>query len=507
MKKIKDVLRLRFITNISYRQISRAVNTPSSTCADYCKRFEIIGKNIDEFLTLDEDEIYSLLFPEKSLPKTYKLRPKPNVEYIHNEIAKKGVTFELLWQEYKEIHPDGYGCSQFKEYYYKYKRKLNPSMRQTYIAGEKMFVDYSGLTVPILNLNTGEVEKAQIFVSVLGLSGYTFVHATPSQKVEDFIKSHVEAFNFYEGVPKVIVPDNLKSAIISNSKKRIVFNDNYAELSRHYNFAIEPARVRKPQDKAKAEQGVQAIQRWILARFRNRTFFDVDEINQAIAPLLDIYNNKIIKKISKSRTTLFEETEKQYLQNLPANRFIYKELKVATVNIDYHVDLLKCFYSVPFKYLKEKVEIKYSTTLVKIYHKSKLIATHPRLYKINDSSTIKEHMPLNHQYQSEKMNPQRLISWGENIGSEAKKFVEKRLEDAQYPVKAYKTIIAILNLAKIYGKIELNLALSYALKINAKSVKSIESILSKKLYLVVANNPTSTLFNNHENIRGSDYYK
>jgi hypothetical protein len=196
------------------------------------------------------------------------------------------------------------------------------------------------------------------------------------------------------------------------------------------------------------------------------------------------------------------------LQNLPANRFIYKELKIATVNIDYHVELLKCFYSVPFKYLKEKVEIKYSTTLVEIYHKSKIVATHPRLYKINDSSTIKEHMPLNHQYQSEKMNPQRLISWGGNIGSDAKKFVEKRLEDAQYPVKAYKTIIAILNLAKIYGKIELNLALSYALKINAKSVKSIESILSKKLYLVVVNNTTkSTLFNNHENIRGSDYYK
>ena len=508
MKKIKDVLRLRFITNISYRQISRAVNTPSSTCADYCKRFEIIGKNIDEFLTLDEDEIYSLLFPEKSLPKTYKSRPKPNVEYIHNELAKKGVTFELLWQEYKEQHPDGYGCSQFKEYYYKYKRKLNPSMRQTYIAGEKMFVDYSGLTVPILNLNTGEVEKAQIFVSVLGLSGYTFVHATPSQRVEDFIKSHVEAFNFYEGVPKVMVPDNLKSAIISNNKKGIVFNDNYAELSRHYNFAIEPARVRKPQDKAKVEQGVQAIQRWILARFRNRSFFDVDEINQAIVPLLDIYNNKIIKKLNKSRSELFLELEKPYLQTLPVNRFIYKELKLATVNIDYHVELLKCFYSVPFKYLKEKVEIKYSTTLVEIYHKSKLIATHPRLYKINDSSTIKEHMPLNHQYQSEKMNPQRLISWGGNIGSDAKKFVEKRLEDAQYPVKAYKTIIAILNLAKIYGKIELNLALSYALKINAKSVKSIESILSKKLYLVVVNNTTkSTLFNNHENIRGSDYYK
>ena len=508
MKKIKDVLRLRFITNISYRQISRALNTPSSTTADYCKRFEITNYSIDEFLSLEEDEIYQLLFPEKSLPKTYKTRQKPNVEYIHKEIAKKGVTFELLWQEYKEQHPDGYGCSQFKEYYYKYKKRLNPSMRQTYIAGEKMFVDYSGLTVPVIDLSTGEVIKAQIFVSVLGLSGYTYVHATASQKVEDFIRSHVTAFEFYEGIPKILVPDNLKSAIISNNNKGIVFNENYAELSRYYNFAIEPARVRKPQDKAKAEQGVQGIQRWILARFRHRSFFSVDEINQAISELLDIYNNKIIKRLGKSRTDIFEENEKKFLGELPANRFIYKELKIATVNIDYHVELNRCFYSVPFKYLKEKVELKYSNSLVEIYYKLKLIATHPRLYRINDSSTMKEHMPLNHQYQNEKMNPQRLITWGSNIGNDAKEFVETRLEEAQYPEKVYRSLIAILSLGKLYGKIELNLALSYALKIDAKSVKSVESILSKKLYLQAVNNTNNNqLFNNHGNIRGSDYYK
>ena len=508
MKKIKDVLRLRFITNISYRQISRAVNTPSSTAADYCKRFEITNYSIDEFLSLEEDEIYQLLFPEKSLPKTYKTRPKPNVEYIHKEIAKKGVTFELLWQEYKEQHPDGYGCSQFKEYYYKYKKRLNPSMRQTYIAGEKMFVDYSRLTVPVIDLSTGEVIKAQIFVSVLGLSGYTYVHATASQKVEDFIRSHVTAFEFYEGIPKILVPDNLKSAIISNNKKGIVFNENYAELSRYYNFAIEPARVRKPQDKAKAEQGVQGIQRWILARFRHRSFFSVDEINQAISELLDIYNNKIIKRLGKSRTDIFEENEKKFLGELPANRFIYKELKIATVNIDYHVELNRCFYSVPFKYLKEKVELKYSNSLVEIYYKLKLIATHPRLYRINDSSTMKEHMPLNHQYQNEKMNPQRLISWGASVGNDAKEFVEIRLEEPQYPEKVYRSLIAILSLGKLYGKIELNLALSYALKIDAKSVKSIESILSKRLYIQAVNNTNNNqLFNNHGNIRGSDYYK
>ena len=508
MKKIKDILKLKYITELSYRQISRSVNIPRSTVMDYCKRFEITTYDIDRFLAKDEDVIYEILFPEKNLPRLSKERPLPDVEYIHKEIAKKGVTFELLWQEYKEMHPTGYGCSQFKEHYYRYKRKLNPSMRQTYIPGEKLFIDYSGLTVPVVDSKTGEIHKAQIFVTVLGASGYTFVHATPSQKKEDFILSHVLAYEFFGGVPKINVPDNLKSAIISNNRNGIVVNESYAELARHYNCAIEPARPRKPQDKGIVEQGVQAIQRWILAILRDRTFFSVDELNDAISTLLDRYNNKIIKRLGKSRTQLFEVNDKPYLQTLPSNRFIYKEFKLATVNIDYHVELHKCFYSVPFKYLKEKVEIKYSTTLVEIYHKSKIIATHPRLYRPNDTSTLKEHMPLNHQYQHEKMNPQRLKNWAASIGANAGIFVQQRLETAEYPTNAYRGIIAILSLEKMYGRIALNLALGYASSINTTSVKSIRSILDKKLYLQAVNNhtakPTTPA---HDNIRGSEYYK
>jgi hypothetical protein len=214
-----------------------------------------------------------------------------------------------------------------------------------------------------------------------------------------------------------------------------------------------------------------------------------------------------MKRLNKSRDTLFKELDEPYLQLLVANQYIYKEFKIATVNIDYHIELLKCFYSVPFKYLKEKVDIKYSTTLVEIYHKSKLIATHPRLRRINDTSTLKEHMPLNHQYQNEKMNPGRLLNWATSIGNSTKEFVQNRLDTATYPVKAYRSIIAILSLAKIYGKLELNLALQYAISINATSTKSIESILSKKLYMQPANNVTNQVLNNHKNIRGKDYYQ
>ena len=507
MKKIKEILKLKYITDISYRQISRAVNVPPSTVADYCKRFKITKYTIDEILKNDEDIIYQLLFPEKKLPRVYEDRPLPDTGYIHKEIAKKGVTFELLWMEYKEQNPNGYGISQFKEHYYKFKNKINPTMRQTYIPGHQMFVDYSGLTVPYQDSKTGEVFKSQIFVSVLGNSGCAFVHATPSQKQECFIKSHILAYEFYGGVPKVNVPDNLKSAIISNNKRGIIINESYSEMCRYYNCAVEPARPKKPQDKGIVEQVVQGIQRWILAVFRNRVFFSVDEINQAIGPLLDKYNNRVIKFIGKSRYELFEEQEKDQLQPLPTNRFIYKEIKIATVDISYHVQLLKCFYSVPFKYLKEKVELKYSTTLIEIYHKSKLIATHPRLSRVNDRSTLKEHMPKNHQFQEEKMNPDRLLNWASSIGDNTREFVQHRLDTANYPVNAYTSIIAVLSKAKIYGKLELDLALRYALTINTKSVKSIESILSKKLYKQSDNNTSNPVFNSHKNIRGKDYYK
>lgn len=509
MKNIKDVLRLRFATDISFRQISKALDIPRSTVADYCKRFTITQYELEEFLSLDEDIIYELLFPEKKLvvkSKTTK-RPLPDMEYIHKEIAKKGVTFELLWIEYKQQYPDGYGLSQFKELYYQYKKKLHPTMRQTYIPGHQMFVDYSGLTVPYRNRATGEILKAQIFVSVLGHSNCVFLHATPSQKQEYFIKSHILAYEFYQGVPKINIPDNLKSAIIFNNKNGIVVNESYAELCRHYRCAVEPARPKKPTDKGIVEQAVQGIQRWVLAVFRHRVFFSVDEINEAIAPLMDRYNSKVMRHIGKSRYDLFEQEEKQYLQPLPVNRFIYKEIKVARVDMSYHVQLHKCYYSVPFKYLRESVEVKYSTTLVEVYYKSKLIASHPRLYKPNDKSTLTEHMPTNHEMYHEKMNPGRLLNWALSIGPSTKEFVQKRFDEAQYVVHVYKGIIAILNKSKIYGNSELELALSYANSINATSVKSIESILSKKLYMQAMNTTSNPAIIDHENIRGPQYYK
>ena len=514
---------MRYVANMSLRDIATAIKLPHTTIANYCRRFNQCGYELNDLLSFNDDKVFSILFKkdcdsattkvnaticEKVIPKASK--PLPDASYIHKEIAKKGVTFELLWMEYKEIYPDGYGLSQFKEYYYKYKQRLNPSMRQTHIPGDKMFVDYSGLTMNVTNPVTGELSKVQIFVAVLGASGYTFVHATRSQTIKDFVLSHTLSFDFFGGVPNVLVPDNLKSAIISNNKLAIVENETYGELSRHYGCVISPARPYKPKDKAKVELGVQGIQRWLIAVLRNRVFFSVDEINEAFSTLIDRYNNKVMKHIGKSRQQLFDELEKEALLPLPSEKFIYKQYKLALVHLDYHVELEKCFYSVPYKYLKERVDIRYSSATVEIYHKNILIATHPKLYRPNETSTIKEHMPLNHQYASEKMNPTRLTNWGHSIGDATYEFVNKRLQDAKYPANVYRNIIAILKLAKLYGNNELNQALSFALSINAHTVKTIESILSKKLYMLIPSSSTPAniaVVNTHENLRDPSCYK
>lgn len=507
MKRIKEVLKLRYLMDFSFRQIGKSIGISPSTAQDYCKRFEILPDKLEEFTALDEEIQYAKLFPEHKAIAYKTKRPKPDVEYIDKEIRKRGVTYLLLWQEYKEQHPDGYGYTQFKAYHHKYKKSLNPSMRQIHLSGEKLFVDYSGMTVPIYDQVTGEVTQAQIFVAVLGASGYTFVDASPSQKQEHFIKSHIRAFEFFDGVPKIVVPDNLKSAVIKNNKDGLILNESYKAMADHYGCVIEPARPKKPKDKAKAEQGVQAIQRWILAVLRNRKFFSIESLNDAIGTLLDRYNAKVMKKPDKSRDDLFEELDKPFLQPLVANSYIYKEFKIATVNIDYHIELHQARYSVPYQHIGKKVEVRYTASVVEIYHGTKLIATHPRNYA-HGYNTIIEHMPKTHQYQEEKYNPERYLRWAKSIGAQAEAFTQMLFAQVTHPSHAYRKLNGIFALTKLYGNYELNLALEYAHSINTTKVSSIKSILSKKLYYKKAvNNIFNSALNNHENIRGSAEYK
>jgi len=505
MSDYKDVIRLRYKNNLSYRQISLSTGVAKSTISDYCIRFEITGLNVEEFLSLPETILEAKLFPERNILKRTN-RPLPDFDYVASEIRKKGVTWLLLWQEYKEVHPDGYNYTQFKKYCNDHMKKLNPSMRQVYKAGETMFVDYSGLTMELADPVTGEIYPAQIFVASLGASGAVFAHATENQKQESFIYSHTLAFEYFGGVAGTLIPDNLKSAVISHKKNHVDLNDSYADMARYYGCAVVPTRVRHPQDKAKVEQAVQGIQRWILSKLRNRIFFSIQELNEVIVPLVQAYNNKAIKGIGRSRYELLVDIDRPALISLPLKRYQYRQYLQRMAHIDYHVDIEGSFYSVPYQFIKEKVDVWYSKSTVEIYHKGERIATHPRSYRKGYASTLEEHMPPNHKYHQERWNPGRIINWASSIGFNTARLMKAIMEHRNHPVQGYRSCIAILNLSKNFSKEELDKACGKACEIKAYTVKSVESILKNKLYIEKPEKDTDTLMK-HENVRGKDYYE
>ncbi|MGA1846333.1 IS21 family transposase [Deferribacter abyssi] len=505
MSMVKDVLRLRFQNKLSYRAISRSLGVPKSTVLDYCTRFQITGLSIEEGLKLLDNELEDKLFPERKA-KSRNNRPLPDFAYIAEEIRKKGVTWLLLWQEYKERHPEGYNYTQFKKYCQDYIQRLSPTMRQIYHAGETMFVDYSGLTMNMVDASTGEEKAVQIFVAVLGASGAVFVHATPNQKQSSFILSHTLAFEYFGGVPRQIIPDNLKSAVIKNTRKTLELNSSYLDMARYYNTVIIPARPNHPKDKAKVEQAVQGIQRWILAKLRNRVFYGVEEINAAIKPLMEQYNEKKIRGIGKSRFELLEELERQELLPLPKKRYQYREHLLRMVHLDYHVEVAGNYYSVPYQYIKSKVDVWYSNTTVEIFFKGKLISVHPRLFIKGQASTLDEHMPPNHVLSKERWSPKRIFFWASKIGLNTTKLMKMIMESRNHPVNAYRTCIAILKLSDEYSAKELELSCQKAISIGAFTVKSVKTILKTKSYQQRPKKDITPL-NKHENIRGKQYYK
>ena len=507
MSKLKEILRLRHECNLSASQISRALNISHTVVNNYLSKATVCDKNYDELKDLSYNEIISNLFP--SLEKKYKFNP-PNFAYINKELRRKGVTLELLHEEYATSNPNGYyGYTWFCNEYKKYSKKVNISMRQVHVAGEKLFIDFSGMTMNVVDKESGEINKVQIFVAVLGASDYPFVKAIATQSKKDFINVHVDMFKYFGGVPNILVPDNLKAAVISNKKGIVKLNDAYADMARHYGIAIEPARPYKPQDKSKVELGVKAIQRWILMRLRHHTFFNVDQLNEEINKLLDFYNLKKVRRFNKSRTELFELLDKPYLHPLRANRYVYKEFKKATVGIDYHVELLGNGYSVPYLYLGKKVDITYSSTSVVISLDGNAIAHHKRLYQAYTDSTMKEHMPLEHQYQYEKWNSRRILNWANSIGKNTSLLMQQIMDSKGHEVRAYKSCIAILSFSNTYGKEEIEKVSKVALEANILKVSLIEAMLKTKSYLYYYTQEKSvnnSYLNDHENIRGGLYY-
>ena len=505
MRKIKEVLRLHFELGLGMRQVGRSLHLPHSTVRDYLDRATHAGLGWPLPENLSDPQLEQRLFPpipSLSAPE----RPLPVWAEIHRELKRKGVTLTLLWEEYRNQHPDGYQYSRFCDLYREWCGKLVTSMRQIHKAGEKMFVDYAGQTLPIVDRSTGEIREAQIFVAVLGASSYTFAEATWSQALADWIGSHTRALSFFGGVPQIIVPDNLKSGVSKPCRFEPEIHSTYNDLAQHYGTAVIPARVRKPKDKAKAEVAVQIVERWILARLRHRTFFCLAEANAAIAGLLEDLNHRPFKKLPGSRREAFEALDQPVLRPLPETPYEFAQWKTARVNIDYHIEVLGHYYSVPYQLLKQQLTVRLTATTVECFHKGNRVASHRRSEHKGRHSTVTEHMPKAHQEYA-GWDAKRLIGWAATAGADTAALVEKILASRAHPQQGFRAALGLMRLGKLHGPERLDAACKRALLIGATTYKSVASILERGLDqqpLPEPQTPAAPI--HHPNIRGNSYY-
>jgi len=505
MRKIQEVLRLKWEGNLSNRAIARSCGISHSTVREYLRRGQGAGLCWPLPETLDEDRLHQLLFP-KPAPPSERVIPKPDWQNIHTELRRKGVTRRLLWLEYREACPDGYGYSRFCELYRLWAKKLDPPMRLSHKAGEKMFVDYAGQTVRIVNPRTGEIREAHIFVATLGASSYTYAEAHRAEDLPNWIGGHVRALAFFGGVPEILVPDNTKTGVKHPSRYEPDINPTYLDLAEHYGAVVLPTRVRKPKDKAKVEAGVLVVERWILARLRNRRFFSLADLNRAIRKLLEELNNRTMEHLGKSRREFFEELDRPAHKPLPAEPYEFAIWKKAKVHIDYHVEFDKHYYSVPYRLIGEEVFIRATERTVEIFHKHRRVTSHLRCRAQGRHSTQTEHMPANHRHYAE-WSPDRFLRWAEEIGTQTRSLIETALASRRHPQQAYRTCLGILGLAKRYTKERLEAASGRALASGIRSYKGIKNILDTGLDQVPLEEPVSTPLDPHANIRGPSYYR
>jgi len=505
MRQIREVLRQKWGLGLSNRQTARSCGISRPTVAEYVKRAEAAGLSWPLPSDLDDTELERKLFPPAvAIPSEQ--RAVPDWSVVNQEFRRKGVTMALLWDEYKAANPEGYQYSWFCEHYRRWLGKVDVVMRQTHRAGEKLFVDYAGQTMPIIDKMSGEVVDAQIFVAVLGASNFTYAEATWTQALPDWIGSHVRAFNYLGSLPKIIVPDNLKSGVHLAHRYEPELNLTYAEMGQHYGVAIIPTRSAKPRDKAKVESGVLVVERWILARLRNRQFFSLAELNAAIAELLEVLNNRPFKKLPGTRRSMFDSLDRPAMQPLPGAPYQFAEWNKVRVNIDYHVAIDKHYYSVPYQLVKQQLDARVTTNTVELLHKGKRVASHRRSYRQGAHTTVNAHMPKAHREYAE-WTPERLVRWAGETGPATAMLVETILTSRPHPQHGFRACLGLMRLGKRYTTARLEAASRRALAIGSCSYKSVESILKngldrKPLPPTMIDTPAIE----HDNLRGSDYY-
>lgn len=503
MRKIREILRLHHDKQLSQRAIARACRVSHSTVKEYLTRSETAGLSWPLPEGLSEDDLYRKLYPEKT-PAAAVEKKQPDWNSVKKELARKHVTLKLLWTEYREQHPEGYGYSQYCDLYRQWKQRLEPSMRQSHKAGEKLFVDYTGDKVQIIDPETGEIRLAEIFVGVMGHSNYTYAEAQFSQDLQSWVGGHIRMFAFLGGVPEVVVPDNLKAGVKAPNFYDPELNPTYQELAEHYGVAVLPARVRKPKDKAKVEVGVQVVERWIMARLRDEQFFSLAQLNQRIQELLRELNNRPMVQLKQSRREVFEAVDRPALHPLPEKPFQFFQHKIVRVNVDYHVEFDKHYYSVPDSLLGAELRLRATETLVEIFQSGQHdpVAVHPRSYVPGRHTTRKEHMPPKHQRASE-WNPERFESWAAKVGPYAVAFVQATMKARRHPEQAYRTCLGVLGLAKQHGNERLNEACRQAVESKQLAYREVKSLLED----LPPTGTTPPNPPNHPNLRGGDYYQ
>ena len=504
MRQIRELLRLKHACGMSNRQIGDALGMGRTTVGDYLRRLAFVGIGWPVPDELDDAALEARLFEQ---PEAKGDRAEPDWAMVHRELKRPGVTQRLLWEEYRATEPNGYSLSRFCELYGAWRGRLSSVMRQHHVAGEKLFVDYAGQTVEIFDPATGEVRQAQIFVAVLGASNYTYAEATWTQQLPDWIGSHVRALTFIGGSPKVIVPDNLKSGVHKPCFFEPRINRTYADLAGHYSTVVIPARPRKPRDKAKAEVGVQIVERWVLAKLRNRRFTSLATLNLAIFQLVDELNRKPSRHLGASRLELFHQIDKPALSLLPAETYEYAEWKECRVGIDYHVEIDKHYYSVPHSLRRQPISARITASTIELFHRGRRVASHLRSRQQRRHTTTREHMPSAHRRYA-GWTHERLQQDAETVGPHTACLIEAILKKKPHPEQGFRACLGILRLRKSYGPDRLEAACGRAFEINGLSYSSVASILKNNIDRRppdpdAADGPTI----HHQHLRGSTYFQ
>jgi transposase len=505
MRKIREVLRLTHALGMSRRLVGEATGIGKTAVGEYVRRAAVAGQGWPIPDEIDDAELERRLFPPPDAASSTS-RTEPDWSYNHAELKRRGVTLALLWQEYRAEHAQGYAYSWFCERYSDWRKRISPTMRQTHLAGEKLFVDWAGDTMPVFDPITGEEYCTHIFIAALGASNYTYAEARWTETLPDWIGAHVNAFTAIGGVSKALVPDNLKAGITKPSRYEPGINRTYQDLADHYGCVVLPARVMKPRDKAKVEVAVQIVQRFVLAKLRHRRFFSLAELNAAIRDCVAAINAKVMRHVGKSRNELLETIDRPALNALPTTPYSYAEWKRARVAPDYHIEVADHYYSVPSKLIRELVEARITSATVEIFHKGQRIASHAFSPVRNGHTTITEHMPSAHRRYAE-WTPAKMMSEAALIGPAAIALVEAIMKAKPHPEQGFRSCLGIISLVRTYGSERVEAASRRGNDIGATTYGSIKSILQNGLDKAYANSkaPDGPPIR-HANIRARGYY-